>query len=544
MGLSSSFNIRKKDLNFLLYFPFLLGAVVLPFSVSNIFPYSFKTIKFFIAFLATILGIVFLAFLKNEFYILQLKKRTLYLFFSLIFILIINYFIHDLKFYFIETYYRLIFWSLFLFFLSFARSLKDGKREIIFIPIFLGTALFITLDLFIFIIFAEHPPYFTFGNQNMSAEYVGLVFGLMLGCYKNYEKIKMKYFLDFFIPLTASYIFFTNCRSAYIGIILIIIYFLLSKELTIKDFIKIFLIFITVTSLISLLFKNLHDANLIGLSFEKIATTLERWLLLKNSLKMLLNNPLGIGLGQYEFQSIPYLSELVPILNEKMIYQSPHVEFLRFMIEDGLLASGIIILILLSFFYDVRHKIRPTLKSYPEIAGYFIFFIVQFIFQFPLDNPFPFFMTAFMGAYFLACLDVPVITLKTKKYRKILLTLFSILILGAAPRIFSNYVDCCYPNHRTYNDWACTFDPGNWNACLNVVAIDLANKQYDSAKKRAFKELSKRLLLFPALKYLALTYLEEKNYSKACFYLKKYDDLFARKSSLNVIKKEICDQKD
>jgi len=60
---------------------------------------------------------------------------------------------------------------------------------------------------------------------------------------------------------------------------------------------------------------------------------------------MIIENPLGVGVGQYEFASIPYMGELVPYFNEALIFLSPHDEVLHFLAEDGFILSFIFLFI-------------------------------------------------------------------------------------------------------------------------------------------------------------------------------------------------------
>ncbi len=541
MTSSTSIASTRRGFSFILKeAPFILAIFITPFLTSSNFPHPFQYIKFIYIFFAAIFGISLLFIRKESLYIPKIKNITSYFLFLLLFFIFLNYFIHGIKPYFLETYLRISFFSLFLYFFLYFKKEKSDKIQNLFLIIFFFALVFIILDMFSFIVFFEHLPYFTLGNPNMSAEYAGLTFGLMMGMQKKIQENELRKFFTFIIPLTASYIFFTNCRSAYIGILIVTIYFILTKNISFRFLFNILILFIIITFTLSSLQIYLHGSDFIGDAFNKGNSTLVRWSLFKNSIKMLFENPLGVGLGQYEFKSIPYLKELVPILNENMLFKSPHVEILRFMIEDGLLVTGIFFIFIISFFIEERNRIIPCIRSHPEIVGYFIFLSVHLLFQFPLDNPIPLSLTAFMVAYFFAKLNLPTLKIEAKKSKKISFILFLVLLSGAIPRVFSGYVDRVYPENLRYNRWACALDPGNWSSCLNVVSIHLSEGNYDLAIKGAEIELSKRPDLFPAMKYLAFSYLGKRDYENSCFYIKKYDDLFDSKSSLNALRRDTC----
>lgn len=520
--------------------PLFISLFALPILYSESFQHPFQDIKLLGLIFASALG-MFWVFLESKPIVLpKLTKTTSYLFLILIIILLLNYYFHDVNLYSPETYLRLSFFSLFLYFLVYLREATAEEENNIFFIMFVGLVCLIILDLFAHVVFSARPPYLVFGNENMAAEYAGLLFGLMMGLQSRFQKPEMRKFFIVSLALTASYIFFVKSRSAYIGIGFILLYFIVTKNICWRFLLQIVVCATLITVSLMMLRMHLHDLNVSKYAITKAHSTLQRWTLLKNTLKMLLDHPLGIGLGQYEYEAIPYLQELVPILNERILYKSPHVEILRFMVEDGLLATALFLGLVISFIHGAKGRILACLKNYPEVVGYFLFLSTQLLFQFPLDNPLPLSLTAFMCAYFLTKLNLAEITVKVKKTKIITFVVGCFLLYGSLARAFSGYVERVYPQNILFNQWACFVDPGNWGACLNVVAIQLSEGKYDLAISGAQAELSKRPNMFQPLKYLSFAYLEKGDREKACLYSSRYDNFFRGESSLKGFKEDVC----
>jgi len=534
----------------LLMLPFILGMVILPFTVMDNFSNSFHHPKFYIVYIASSLALGLMSYYSIDSYYVPLSKLTKVFLVILLTLLGFNYWLHSINFLNVETFQRIVFWSLVFYGISIFHMVPKGQEKNLFIPLFIGCFIFIILDFFLLLIFAEHPLYLTFGNQNISAEYVGLTLALQMGVYLTSSNKVTKKFLDFLIPLSVSYVFFTNCRSAYLGVFLFTIYLLIQRYLSLKTFLCWTFSAILFSGVYYLALNFFHPEGILEMkivtqtaaALEKEGSTKARWTVMFYTLNMIKDFPLGIGLGRYEFFSIPYLTNLsIRLLNENMTFKSPHSEILRFLAEDGLLIILLMGACILSFFRDYWNKLLQTFATHPEIATYGIFLGVQFGVQFPLDNPFPFFLTAVMVAYLLTQMQGVLLPITVPKIKPILLGLFAFLTLMTIAKVFAGYIEQNYRNNLSYNRFACAVDPSSWSTCLNVVSLYLDQKNYQKAEEYAKQELSRRSYNFHAIRYLAFAYLDQGQAQKACPLFKQYDVLFKNQSSIHEIIKTHCE---
>lgn len=531
--------LSKTWFNLLLLSPILIGFVITPFLVMEIsFNYYYME-KFFAIFVSGLIGIGILASGKLESFIPFLSWRTFLILLALIVVLLANYIIHKTSPLSFETLQRIIFWSLVVYISSYVHSLPVDDRPLLFIPLLFGASVFIILDLFLFTIIGEKLPGFTFGNPNIAAEYTGFCLSLALGLHTFFKTSKRVFMLDIFSCLATAYIYFTNCRSAYIGVALVIVYLVCVRILSIKTLTRLAIISVVTILSIHLLFEALHDSKTLGTIF-KVSSTSVRWNLVRDTLEMIKQNPLGFGLGTYEFNAIPYLDHVRSYLNEQIIFRSPHVEMLRFMAEDGILASILMVLMFGSYAIDNLHKLQKVIRDHPEIPCFALFFFVQFLFQFPLENPFPNFMTALLLGYTIAFIGKKNTRIKEKSKHLVFIVLLGLLSVGVLSKVFSSYISYWHPKRKILNVIAYTIDPSHWAARLNVVRIYLDTNQLIEAEALAREELKERPNNFRAMGYLIQIFLKQNRIAEACHLIHKLDQFFGKNSSFNHLREKVC----
>ncbi|MBX9696974.1 MAG: hypothetical protein K2X53_02715, partial [Alphaproteobacteria bacterium] len=226
----------------LLLIPLMIGFLAVPFLVMRVcFNYYYME-KFFAVFMAGIWCVGLLAFGGLKLRLPTFSKRTNYIIFALLIVLGFNYALHQISPFSFETLQRLVFWALALYALSYIQSLKSVDRPFIFLPLLCGLGLFILGDLTIFMVIGENLPGFTFGNPNIAAEYSGICLALILGLYKHFRSSPKIWMLEILSALSMAHIYFTNCRSAYIGVAFVVVYVLGTKRFPIKALGRILLI--------------------------------------------------------------------------------------------------------------------------------------------------------------------------------------------------------------------------------------------------------------------------------------------------------------
>lgn len=313
--------------------------------------------------------------------------------------LVFNSYMHNVPLISYEHTRRFIFWGATAFFFNFFCSEQEEGFLKVEKVIFLSSLIFIILALAQFILHPDSPPYLTLGNINLSAEFIGFSLAFQFGFLsRQWTQMKKSWKINLLASLSLTYIDITNCRSVIIGSILILAFSILTNRKFFIENLKIIILsVILIFSLKQFILLIYPDLSLI--SFTDKSSSF-RWLLYTNTLQMIYSNPLGVGIGQFEFGALPYLGSLFPSLNEGMLFSNPHDEFLSYLAEEGIIFCLLLFSLGLSTCYFLWNDIKKVLLSRPDILYFFIMLFIQALFQFPLLEPLPYFMTALMTGYF------------------------------------------------------------------------------------------------------------------------------------------------
>ena len=291
--------------------------------------------------------------------------------------------------------------------------------------------------------------------------------------------------------------------------------------------------FIIIKSMLFLLHPNLD------ITVEK--DFLVRWLLYIDTLKMIMENPLGVGVGQYEFSSVPYLGNLFPSMNELYIFLSPHNEFLHFLAEDGVIMSFLSLLLFWSLVSYFWRDIKQTCDSYPEFIFFSIMLLVQSTFQFPLIEPLSYLMTAIIIGYFFSLTTKKLVTYELNRGLRFILIGANFFAFFVFINYFaSRYISFTFPKDIELNKIACSSVSRDWYACLNVSSSYLDKGDYKNAEAYAVRVLDWQPDNYQGMKMLGFALLYQGRYSEACSFFITYDSLFQQKSSLHKLIKKEC----
>ena len=218
-----SFSIKNNKLVYNAPFLVLFFIIICPFAVFYNFFDPYTTIKWVIS-LALINLLIFSFLFKEKKIILpQLPTFSLYILGLIIFLIFFNAYLHKVPLFSYENIRRFIFWAASLFFLNFFYSHKEKGFNQIENAIYMGTWFFLLSALTRYILIPTEQPYLTFGNINLSAEFIGFSLAFQFGSLiRLWEKSKKSLFLSNLTALSLTYLYFTYCRSIYIGVLLII----------------------------------------------------------------------------------------------------------------------------------------------------------------------------------------------------------------------------------------------------------------------------------------------------------------------------------
>lgn len=391
----------------------------------------------------------------------------------------------------------------------------------------------------------------TFGNINMSAEFVGMGLAVMLGGYQHTNLNLEKRILDGLIVASMVYLYYASSRSIVVSLGCVFATLIFLRLMPLKKIIYliaaslVFIVFIEIYPKILILLNPLNSWSLAQTvlpeaDFVKASSTLARWQIIKTTLQLIWENPLGIGPGNFLYAYIPYIKG-VPAFNEGYILQSPHNEYLRFLAEDGIFFVFGMIIACWFLIKDNIKKIGPICEKNPMIVTFFTFMAIQSLFQFPLINGVPFFICACFTGYLLAELYVDqVVYLETRPSFFLGTAMAIVLCFFCFARVASEWLEFFHRDSISLSRFACRLNDSNADACMNQARAEIGALRYADAKETILRELVKRPHNFVALSILASVEFYLGNMQARCVSLKKIDDYFRNESSYHAYIQENC----
>jgi hypothetical protein len=421
---------------------------------------------------------IFLFLYKSKTLILpKLPNTLLYILGFTFLVAVINSDLHNVPLLSYENTRRFIFWGLTILFFNVFCSQKEKAFIKIENALCLSSAAFLIPALSQYILYPEEQPYFTFGNINLSAEFILFTLAFQLDALtRSWKKHKKSTGRNILMIFSLSYIYFTNCRSVLIATILIMAAIFYFNKKMWKEIAKLLILSALLIFLVKITFFIFYPDLVMVTPIEKEFSC--RWLLYLNTLKMIMENPLGAGVGQYEFASIPYVGNLIPATRETILFLSPHDEFLHFLAEDGVILSLLFFFSACVFLYFYGKDIKKIFIEYPVFIYFSIVVFIQSLFQFPLIEPLPYFITTIMVGYFFSSIrmDHIVYTL-TSGIKAVLFSLNFLAFMIFSLYFSSIYVSVNFPHTEKLNKLACSFGDRNWLSCLNVASSRIATSQ-------------------------------------------------------------------
>ncbi len=390
----------------------------------------------------------------------------------------------------------------------------------------------------------------TFGNTNMTAQFLGLSLVCQLYFLSVKKNILLERILEAQIIFTLTYIYFLVCRSVYIGSVLCLVYGIFAfKNFRFLKWIRILFLAFLLSKTIQIVPKSTQDSTqnsgthmykeepLQFVMNKKTSSTEIRRYLLEASFQLFKNHPMGVGVGNFEFEIVPYLANGKMLVNghysENSLFKSPHNEFLRFLCEDGIISFLLMMFLFLALCWKVfKEKNADSNKKALFFSG-ILFLGIEMLFQFPMENAVPFYTASFLiglGLY----LCVKPVEISINSYAPFVLGLiFCLLFACVYRRIESQYFTARFFNRYDKICKACDLQPSNWIACVEKGWKELRLRNIKGAKESAEKVLQRQPLNYPALKLISVVELTEKNWVRACEHMEVYEFLFQRKSSLH-----------
>ncbi len=396
-------------------------------------------------------------------------------------------------------------------------------------------------------------PHATFGNVNMTAEFI--VLGLFCLWYimlrGKPQKILAPTSYAFAGIIFSSYLLLLACRSVWLIVALSLIFLLLrSPSITLK-----YILWPVIVGIgLGLFIKNAKftipetplypSISAVSAMEQKPYLNNPRYEVWRDGLAMIKDHPwLGVGPENYEFPAISYRTGLRARVDESSIYNHPHNEWLKFAIEDGLPFS-LILGLLMTYLIWRRLAFDIKNKNESEIfitVAFIIFYLVQGTFQFPFADAVPY---TFLALFLARCLMVfPEIRLNTRSHTQsatlkyALMALCSGLLMLNFRFLKSHYLITQQPEDVTAMETACHITSSNWRACMGFAHILIRQGEYQKSFPILEEMLAKQPNNFLALKMYALAKIASGDSLNGCLSLRIFDFLLKGKHS----QKELLD---
>jgi hypothetical protein len=261
----------------------------------------------------------------------------------------------------------------------------------------------------------------------------------------------------------------------------------------------------------------------------------------KATLQMIRDRPLGVGSGNFVHAFIPYQDRDDLLRDEKLLFSSPHDEYLRALAEEGVGACALLTVVLL--------RLLGALRRSPVIAGgrsregallgsMIVFTAVESALQFPFALATGCLMVTVMLGLAFSCLE-PDPAAGAPRPRRPGLWLAGAAAVGACMALVlcrvaaSEYLFVNEKGIEGAQDRACRLNPRNVAACVDAAWLHARHGEGGIARAGLLEVLGRSPHYHPAIKLLGELSLVLGDRDAACRYLRRYDDLFAGSSSLH-----------
>ena len=231
----------------------------------------------------------------------------------------------------------------------------------------------------------------TLGNINYAGQYIGLcvLFFIFGNATSESKVLRWLYFAGIVVSLT--YFSFLNTRSIIVGLTSAVSWFVWRGHLLTKT--RFVQLVVATTAVITLshslgrVTQAREPRGVVGASRQESANIrLDMW---AGTARMILDHPLGVGVGNFNFPFVPYRQWAQVSISDNELIASPHNEFLSIAAQSGLPAALMIFFAgfwLLLRFYQARTFAVECTGVYDLFIGLSILFFVEAFFQFPFDG--------------------------------------------------------------------------------------------------------------------------------------------------------------
>ena len=417
----------------------------------------------------------------------------------------------------------------------------------------LGLAQFAGLDLLSWLAGGDHRSA-TFGNVNMAAQFAGLAAVVLLAVSAGGAGSTRRQAANLATELVAAgalaYAWLAGTRSVGLALAAAAVVLVLVGRLTMPRLLRIGAAAALLAVAVPLLPRGLSGPLEPAVRQSKRATALWRLAVWGDTLRLIRDQPAGVGAGNFEHEFIPYALAGESKPGEAIVFRSPHNDYLRLVSEEGI-AGGLLLLGLLVVLARELHR-SPAIGRWRSEPGALLascgaFLLVEAFFQFPFELAFPSLLAAVLLGLALACAEAPTDSgaapsrgalRKTGDAACVLLAL--VIGVGLVRITVAEGLAAGPSRDVVALERACALDPRRLEACVEAAWLHSRAGEHAAARRALDAVLHRSPYYFPAIKLLGEDLLAAGEQTAGCRYLRQYDEMLGGRSSVRERLSESC----
>ena len=381
-----------------------------------------------------------------------------------------------------------------------------------------------------------------FGNVNLTAQFLGVAVILLLAG----PPIGPAWRLRARGALATAclvYLYFLSCRSVFLALALALAALVVWGRLSLPSLGR--LLGAATAGVLAVLYLGplLGDGSAVrhplsrDVLAEKALSTEWRLAVWRSTLALIGDHPLGVGSGRFGDAFIPYQLGLDLIPGERVLFRTPHNEYLRVVAEEGVVFASIVALFLVALFRKAIARHRSG-GWHPDVGALLAagtaFVGVEAVFQFPLATPFGCLTAAVLLGLALASVEpgeaAGAAVARRRRWRMAGTVVAAAALVVLARVVASEVRLIGQRSDAAAQETACRLDPRNLRACVTAAWLHLRSGERLEARRLLVRTLDRSPYYHPAIRLLGEEAASAGDRRRACRYLWIYDQLFRERS--------------
>jgi O-antigen ligase len=396
----------------------------------------------------------------------------------------------------------------------------------------------------------------TFGNVNMVAQFVGLAVLVRLSRPGAARYAPAAGFVtEALVAGGLAYVYLAATRSVGLALGVAMLFLASVRRLPPARFLRV------AAGAVALVFLVLHPwtgdrgrarAELRASKDQTVHMRLAVW---SDTLDLIVDHPFGVRAGGFEHAFIPYALGGRSRPDERLVYRSPHNEYLRMLAEHGLIGAGLLATLLVVLLRDLHRS--PLIARWRSDPGVLLgscgaFLAVEAFFQFPFEMAVPSLLASVLLGLAWACVEpAPGLTLpvthprsRTGRTGNVATVLVALaLACGLGRIVAADYLSVIRRDARSL-ERACAWDGSRVRACLDAAWLYDRAGHHETARRLIDGVLARSPHFFPAIKLRGEVALAGGDLAGACRDLETYDAMFGGRSSVSALVRQKCGRRD